>query len=254
MNQDYRWFRQDELLRKCVITNVFFSSMTSGFETFLEPRNQDGDPEEYRVVKERIDEINKQVNMDLTLFCAQIKRGIYGKSGFEIILDGDGYPSKLLSLQSPRLKPNLDQNWELTGYRYEGRDGFYNPEEVLYFQNLGLEADYEGLSEVEPIRGVCSARHELLRENFPEIVRSLWAPYVILQANTAGLSQEEAENVIDNLARVARAGKSLAINESVTPTVVHLTPDITGLCNLLENWNKPSPLTLESHDFFWVDP
>lgn len=232
MPEDYRWFRQDELVRKCVVTNAYFATMTAGFETVLEA----GDGVElgdYAFVKEGVDEINGRVNMDLALFVAQVKRSVYGRAGFEVVLDGDGYPAWLLSLQSSRLRPNVGESWELKGFSYEGRDGFYGPEELLYFVNLPLEADWEGLSDVEPIRDVCSARHDLLREDFPEIVRTLWAPYTILQADTSGLSREEADEAIRELASVARVGKSIAINESVTPTVVDMTPDIRGLCELL---------------------
>jgi len=234
MHEDYRWFRQDELVRRCVLVNAFFATMSSGFETVLEAAREGIDPGDYAYVKERVDEANRRVNMDQALFVAQVKRGIYGKAGFEIVLDEEGWPAWLLSLQSPRLKPNLDPDWRLTGYRYEGRDGFYGPGEVLYFVNLQLEADLEGLSDVEPVRGVCGARHDLLRENFPEIVRTLWAPYTVLKADTSGLPEEEATRVVEELARVARAGKSIAVNESVEATVVDITPDVRGLCELLE--------------------
>lgn len=234
MPEDYRWLRQDELVRKCVITNSYFGTMTAGFETVLEATSEDVDIEDYAFVKEGIDDLNKRLNMDLVLFVAQIKRSIYGKTGFEIVKDEDETPVWLLSLQSTKLKPNVNEDWELTGFRYEGKEGFYQPEEVLYFINIPLEADREGLSDVEPVRDVCKARHNLLRENFPEIVRTIWAPYVILKANTEGLSKEEADKVIEILADVARAGKSIAVNESVEPTVVDLTPDIKGLNELLE--------------------
>jgi hypothetical protein len=234
MHGDYRWFRQDELVRRCVLANAFFSTMTAGFETVLEAARPSVEPGDYAFVKERVDEVNRRVNMDLVLFIAQVKRSVYGKAGFEIVRGEDGYPAWLLSLQSPRLRPNLDREWGLTGFGYEGRDGFYGPEDVLFFANLQLEADLEGLSDVEPIRDVCRARHDLLREDFPEIVRTLWAPYTILQADTSGLSEEEAARAVEELASVARAGKSIAVNESVTPTVVKVTPDIGGLCELLE--------------------
>jgi len=229
MDQDYRWFRQDELVRKCTVTNAYFATR-GGFETVLEA----DDPEQYSYVKDKIDALNKAVNMDLALFIAQVKRSVHGKAGFEVILNEKMDPAKLLSLQSARLKPDLNEDWTLTGYTYQGRKGFYEPEEVLYFTNLELEADHMGLSDVEPIRSVCQARHELLRENFPEITRTLWAPYVILKADTSGLPSEEAEKAIESLAEVARAGKSIAVNESVEATVVDMTPDIAGLNGLLD--------------------
>ncbi|MCW3991642.1 MAG: phage portal protein [Candidatus Bathyarchaeota archaeon] len=183
----YRWFRRDELVRRCIVTNAYFATMTAGFE---------------------------------------------------IVLDGDGDPARLIPLQSDTLKPNVSGAWELTGFRYQGRDGFYAPREVLYFVNLQLEADHEGLSDVEPVIDVCQARHELLGENFPEIVRTLWAPYVILRADTTGLSREDADRAVDDLAEVARAGKSIAVNESVEATVVDHTPDMRGLCELLDRLDR----------------
>ena len=238
MPEDYRWFRQDELVRKCVVTNAYFATMTAGFETVLEAVGEDDNVEDYAFVEEGVDGFNKRVNMDQVLFVAQVKRSVYGKAGFEIVLDDEEYPSWLLSLQSSRLKPNLSEDWELQGYKYEGRDGFYEPTELLYFLNLPLEADREGLSDVEPIRDICKARHDLLRENFPEIVRTIWAPYTILQADTSGLGKEEADRAVQDLAAVARAGKSIAVNESVTPTVVDMTPDIKGLNELLERLDQ----------------
>jgi hypothetical protein len=229
MNEDYRWFRQDELVRKCIVTNAMFGTQ-EGFETVLEAEK----PDDYAYVKERIDELNKAVNMDLILFTAQVKRSVCGKAGFEVVVNENGYPLRLLSLQSDKLKPDVDENWSLKGFTYDGNKEFYGPGEVLYFTNLGLEADMLGLSDVEPVRSVCQARHELLRENFPEIVRTLWAPYVILKADTRGLSNEEAEKVVETLAEVARAGKSIAVNEGVEATVVNMTPDVGGLNGLLD--------------------
>jgi len=228
LNQDYRWFRQDELVRKCVVTNAYYATL-HGFTTVTEAEA----PEKHGHVKDRVDEVNKAVNLDLVLFTAQVKRSVYGKAGFEIVTDNEGMPSKLLSLESDKLKPDLDEDWDLTGYTYRGKKGFYGPEEVLYFANMELEADRLGLSDLEPLRSVCIARHEILRENFPEIAKSLWAPYVILKADTSGLPIEEAEKVVENMADVARAGKSIAINESVEATVVRNTPDIKGLNELL---------------------
>ncbi len=235
MNEDYRWFRQDELIRKCIVTNAYFATLAAGFTTAIEPSSEDVNVVDYAYVKEKIDEYNRRVNLDQALFVAQVKRSIYGRAGFELVTNNDETPALLLSLQSTRFSPRLNSSWELEAYQYEGRQNFYNPDEVLYFTNLSLEADHEGLSDVEPVRSICRARHSLLREDFPEIARSLWAPYVLLEADTSGLSLEEAEKVVDELAGVARAGKSIAVNESVKPTVIDISPDIEGLSRLLSH-------------------
>ncbi|MCW4020232.1 MAG: hypothetical protein NWF14_03260, partial [Candidatus Bathyarchaeota archaeon] len=90
----------------------------------------------------------------------------------------DLFPERLIPLKSTVLKPNVNKDWELTGFQYEGKKGFYDPGEVLYFTNLGLEADYEGLSDIEGIIDICKVRHETLRKDIPEIVMSLWAPFL----------------------------------------------------------------------------
>ena len=231
MHWGYRWFRQDELVRRCVLANAQYSTLAAGFDTALEG---DGDTTDYAYVKERVDALNARVNMDQTLFAAQVKRSVYGRAGFEVVAGGDGYPERLIPLQSDQLKPEVGADWALTGFGYQGKRGFYLPGEVLYFVNTPLEADWEGLSDIEPIRDLCEARHEVLREDFKEIARGLWAPYVVLKADTSGLAKEEAERVVEELAEVARAGKSIAINESVEAEVVDLTPDIEGLCRLLD--------------------
>jgi hypothetical protein len=234
MNEDYRWFRQDELVRKCIVTNAIFATLSAGFNTIIEPTSKNIDSDDYSYIKETVDEYNRRVNLDQILFVAQVKRSIYGKAGFEIVLNDDDTPAWLLSLQSTRLKPKLNANWKLESYQYEGRPNFYAPDEILYFINLSLEADHEGLSDVEPVRDACTARHRLLSEDFPEITKSLWAPYVILETDTRGLSQEESDRVVDELAKTAQAGKSIAVNEAIKPTVVELNPDIDGLTKLLD--------------------
>ncbi len=230
-----RWFRQSELVRKCTISNAYFSSMSAGFETEVEAPDEKTDLSEYDDLKRKIDAINKRVNLDFILFTAQVKRSVYGKAGFEIVLEStDDLPAWLLPLDSLKLKPEIDTNWKLTGFDYDAKPAFYKPEDVLYFRNLGFEADYEGLSDVEPLQDVCASRHELLGENFSEIIRTIWSPYVILQVDTSGLSEEKAAEAITALLPALKSGKSIVVTESVDATIVKLTPDIEGLVGLLE--------------------
>jgi len=149
MNQDYRWFRQDELTRKCITTNAYFAT-ANGFETILES----GNPDEYASVKDKVDEINKLVNLDKNLHDAQIKRSIHGRAAYEIVRDSRSLPERLLPLQSTQIKPELDEGWRLTGFTYRGKKGFYGPEEVLYLTNLDLEADQLALSDLYKMNAV----------------------------------------------------------------------------------------------------
>ncbi len=81
MHWGYRWFRQDELVRRCVLANAQYSTLAAGFETALEG---DGDAGDYAYVKERVDALNARVNMDQTLFAAQVKRSVYGRGACDM--------------------------------------------------------------------------------------------------------------------------------------------------------------------------
>lgn len=238
MHKYYRWFRQDDMVRRCELVNAIFSTMSAGFETELEATREGVDVEDYTYLKEKMDNLNRQVHLDEVLFVTQLKRSIYGKAGWEVVMNDKELPEWLLSLRSDKLKPNLTDAWELTGFAYEGRDGFYKPEEILYFTNLQLEADQEGLSDIEPIVDICKARHDLLRLDFPEIVRTLWAPYVLLEVDTSGMDPTKEEAFLTALAAAARAGKSLAVNKSIKATVVDIKVDLSGLNSMLDKFEQ----------------
>jgi hypothetical protein len=240
--EGYRWFRQDELVRRCIVVNSAYATMTTGFETKLEPieklPNEAAEKafqEKYQFVKDYVDAANRAVNLDKCLFIAQVKRSIFGKAGFEIEYASEGSPNWLLSIDSRRIKPNVDENWKLVGYKYDEEPKWRLDENrFLYFANLDLENDHEGLSEVEPIYLVCGARHNLLRRDLPEITRSLWAPYAVLSADTSGMTAAAEDAFLDSLIEAAKSGKSLAVNKQVSATVVDINVNLAGLVALLE--------------------
>ncbi len=246
--ETYRWFRKDELVRRCIIVNSSFATSASGFDTELEPVDNSLNDEQktsiiekYAYVKTLVDQINKQVNLDNILFIAQIKRSIFGKSGFEIILDKKGGPDWLLSLQSDKLKPGregINNNWELIGLEYNGEPNKYKPENLLYFTNLTLENDHMGLSDIEPIMPVCESRHQLLKKDFPKITKRLWAPYAILKADTTGMPDTEEDTFLNDLTEQARAGESLGTNKQVEATIVDMNINITGLIQLMDKFEE----------------
>jgi hypothetical protein len=244
MDPDYKWFRVDSLVRRCLLSNAYFATMAAGFDTVLEatdntltPEEQDSTVKKYADIKAGIDAVNAHVDMDSILFRAQLKRSIYGKAGFEIVPGKDDLPEWLLPLSSIKLKPKINKKtWALEGYTYGNiSEVKYQSEELLYFTNIQLDADMVGLSDIEPIRDICNARYEILHENFPEIVRTLWAPYVILQADTTGMSDTEEDTFITNLGTMARSGKSISLNKSITATIVDMKADIAGLNQMLQD-------------------
>ena len=240
-NKFYREFRRDSLVRNCIIANAFYPT-AKGFETVLELADP-GDLseeqiaaqlEQYQNVKDEIDALNKAVNLDHVLFVAQIKRSIYGKAGFEIVLDKKGVPTQLLPLDSTQLEPELDGDWNLAGFEYDRQSGFYKPEQVLYFVNLSLEADQEGLSDIEPVLTMCETRQQILATDLKETAEKLWAPTVILTVDVSGLSDADAQKAIDQVITGIEPGKNIAMSQKVTATPVDLKSDIPGLIQSLE--------------------
>lgn len=246
MDPNYRWFRQDELVRRCIVINSAYVTMAAGFETELEPVKEVADEkeraaflEQYKYVKDFVDTVNKRVNLDQVLFIAAVKCSIYGKAGFEKILESpNGAPNWLLSLQcssSPgrKLEPDVSDDWELEGFKYDGQPR-YRVEEILYFTNLELENDYKGLSDIEPVISTCKARNFLLERDFPKITERMWAPFVHMQANTEGMEESEEDAFLNSLIDTAEAGASTAFNREVTSTVIAMSINLTGLVQLCD--------------------
>jgi hypothetical protein len=241
MPENMRWFRQDELVRRCIVINAAFASMAAGFQTQLELFKKSGNAaadeaalKDFEYVKEFVDAVNAKVNLDEVLFVAQIKRSIFGRAGFDIVSEPNGAPIWLLSLESLKLEPKINEvSWVLEGFKYNGED-LYEADEVLYFTNLQLENDYLGLSDVEPIVPVCRARHYLLKDDFPQITQKLWAPYTILCADTSSMTEQAEDAFLIDLAKKARAGESLAINKSVAAQVVGMDINLTGLVAVMD--------------------
>ena len=250
MDVNYRWFRQDELVRRCIVINSAYSTMVAGFETELEPVVDISDKvaraaflEKFKYVKDYVDAVNKRVNLDQVLFVAAVKCSIYGKAGFEKILQSpNGSPSWLLSLQCAskvggKLEPRVNDNWELEGFKFNGKD-IYDSAEILYFINLELENDFLGLSDVEPVVSTCKARNFLLERDFPKITERMWAPFVHMQADTEGMTDAEEDNFLNSLIDTAEAGASTAFNRKVTSTVVSMNINLAGLVQLCDKFEE----------------
>lgn len=233
-----RWFRRDDLVRKCIVINAAFATLSAGFDTELEAVDNSLSDDEKKAVSEQfnyvkayVDQVNRQVNLDKNLFIAQVKRSIFGQAAFEIVFDKKNTPSWLLSLQSDKLKPKVNSEWKLDYLEYSaGKVMSYSPEELLFFTNLQLENDYIGLSDVEPIFSQCASRRQLIKIDFPKITKRLWAPYSTHQVDTSLLaSVDERQRFMDDLAAKAQSGESLIVNQAITSNVVDMHVDFTGL-------------------------
>jgi len=239
MHKFYKEYRRDDLVRSCIDAIAYYSTCKR-FETVLQP-TEDMEPKEaeafvkqYKHVKDEIDKLNTQVNMDEVAYIAVTNTAIFGAAAFEKVwLRGRaqtyGNIHTLLPLESENFSPSIDSDWNLTGYRYNYEDNFYTPEEVLYFTNLALKADRIGLSDIEPIIDSIQARRAILEEAIPEATTVLWAGIGYVSVNTEGLTDTEAENLITDLQTEFKPGKWVFGNHKIEVTIADLKPNLIQL-------------------------
>jgi len=244
MHKYYRAYRRDSLVRGCINTLAFFST-NKGFETVLEPpvemdeEKANAYTEGYKQVKDEIDKANKHVNLDKILFSAVVKSKVFGKCGFEIYpADATQKRFNLLPLDSTRLDPILSDKWALESFSYESNPDFYSPDQVLYFADLQLEADLQGLSSVEPILGASEARQKILHEDLPEAAETLWAGVGSVQVDTTGMNSTDAEDAVASIQTEWAPGKWVFHNQKVTVTVADMKPDLDKLRNTIRDYDR----------------
>ncbi|MBS7627070.1 phage portal protein [Candidatus Bathyarchaeota archaeon] len=252
INRYYREYRRNFLVRKA-IESLAYWCVKEGFDTFLEPGpNQEGfDSEEarenflnqYLWVKNYVDEINYNVNMDQTLRVAVVKMKIYGRAAFEVEFQHGGRPwtskpLRLIPLDPEQVKPEIDSGWSLTGFTYQGQKGFYRPDEIVYFVNSDIEGDMEGLSDVEPILKEAELDDKILREDLAEAASTLWAGIAVHTLQTdklpEGVTQEQVQKIIDEHIAELKPGKHVATTDQWQIQIVDIKPDLDQLLNIIE--------------------
>jgi len=246
MDKNYREYRRCSLVRRSI--NILASWTTKkGFQTVLEPIEAGMKDEEkktflekpeYVDLKNEIDRINKAVNLDWIIRVAEIKRKVYGKCGFEIVLDNDEKPRRLIPLKSTELHPKLDEDWELEKFEYPTQDrAGYAPEQILYFVNEQIEGDMLGLSAIEPVLDSIQTRQKIIREDLKEAASTLWAGVAIAQVDTSGLTDAEADAAVQSVVDTYKPGKILATNLKTKFEVVDIKPDLEKLVKVLADCN-----------------
>jgi len=248
MHKYYREFRRDDLVHDCIVALAYYSTCKR-FETVIEP-TQDMSPEEaqafidqpqFKQVKDRIDQLNKQVHMDDVLFTAVINAKTFGAAAFEIVKKRGGRAiDNLLPLESRAdyFWPNVDNDWNLIGYHYANTDNFYQPEEILYFPNLALKGDRKGISEIESIIDIVEARRAILKEALPEAAKVLWAGIGYISVNTEGMTDADAAALLNDLEAGFTPGRWNFGNHKIEVNVADLKPNLIQLNHTLDTLEK----------------
>jgi len=242
--QWYNYFESTAVLRKCI--NLIGNFTThAGFETTvkcLDPKDDPNKPE-YQKVKQKVDDLNRTVNMDNVLLLSVIKRQLYGNCGWTMITS-NGQITGLMPLYSAYMTPRVDEKTgEITGITYSyalTSNNFIPKERLLYFSLDTFEATTSSYMGVSSCRSV--ARNIRIKKNLERDLlyasRSLWAPIVIYQAETRGLTPNEKGTLFNELKAELKPGAVVVTNMQVAPKVIQYNPDLNNLIRAIEKQDE----------------
>jgi hypothetical protein len=249
MQKFYREYRRDALVRGCINTLAFWATK-EGFEVIIEspvpldsPEAEDAFAKSHDDLKAYIDKINTQVNADKAWRTAIIGAKIWGTFPFEIERNSAGSePKRLIPLDPENVKPLIDEKtWEILGFDYSGmlnpgEARVYQPEQLLYFINNPIFADYEGLSDIEPILDDLETRAKIRQEDLKEAATTLWAGIGVASLDVdrlpAGTTQTQVQTAIDDFIENAKPGKWIAIDNRWDIETHDIKPDLDKLLNV----------------------
>jgi len=241
-------YKRTSLVRQCINLLAFYATRR-GFKTVILPLV--GEEEDYIRIKNKIDRINEKVNLDSAMKIAIIKMKVCGCAAFEIVRDTAGEIVRLLPLRSQDLELLIDENWNLTGYKYSygAKVVNYKPEDVLYFANNALEADLVGLSDVEPIMTAIETRRAL-EYDLRACARQYWAPIQLFSMDTRGIRPDQVKKALKDFADSLKPGRSIVHNQSVESKTISLHPNIGDIVlamsrtdeEIIGNFNIPKAL------------
>ena len=248
----HREYRRNFLVRGAINARAFWATK-EGFETVVEV-NKDGslDRDQLDELKAYIDRVNGRVNLDNRLRLALIKAMIWGKAGFEVEFQKQGVPwgasnepVRLNSLKSTQLLPEVDlETWQLTGFEYDGKKSFYDPEEVLFFARNEIDDDWQGLSDIEPVLAESAMDDRIIREDLFEAATTLWAGVgaVLLdleKAAKAGItSDKDIDQIESDMRDELRPGKWIVADDLWKIDVHDMKPDLRQLLDVSDKLER----------------
>jgi len=250
-----REYKRTSLVRQCINLLAFYATRR-GFRTVVLPIS--GKEENYISLKNKIDRINEKVNLDRATKIAIIKMKVCGCAAFEIVKDTAGEIVRLLPLRSQDLELIIDENWNLTNYKYShgAKVIEYKPEDVLYFPNNALEADLVGLSDVEPIMTAIETKRAL-EHDLRACARQYWAPIQLYEMDTRSIRPDKVKKALKDFADSLKPGKSVIHNQSIVSKTVSLHPNIGDIVlamsrtdeEIVGNFNIPKALVARERCF-----
>jgi hypothetical protein len=238
-------FRRDALVQLCLWQLAEWSTrkgwdivIESTDESFTEEQ-QEGVNQQYTELRQYIDQVNRQVGLKTWLKAALVRAKVYGMCGFEIVTDKLLGPIMLIPKDCRYLLPNLNEDWELQGFDYRGQPMKYQPGQVLWFRNHPLEGDWMGLSDLEPLWDILTARASIIQDDIPEACVTLWAGMSWHTLDVSQLppsaTQADIQGLINSHIAQVQPGKTGASDSKWKVEEHDIHPDLNMLIHVKES-------------------
>jgi hypothetical protein len=206
--------------------------------------------QQYKDARDAIQQliIKPGIDFHTNLKAVAIQAKIYGRAAIEMVgTDEQGLPQYLHVLNSKRLaQVEIDpETWEFLGVHYldlvkgpSGKEDVLPAENLIYFANHDFHVSpgslYYGLSELEGIVDGSDSKRIAKQEDIKEVMKSNWAPFLIMKFLNPNISVGQMQEVVNGLA----PGLPFAHKQDVETQVIDLQSDLQKLTDAVDFLNR----------------
>lgn len=143
------------------------------------------------------------------------------------------------------LNPNIPNTWAFKGVHYldinaepGGKNDLLKAENIIYMANKDYHISpgslYYGLSDLESIVDGSEAKRIAKQEDIKEIMKSCWAPYLIVKFTNANITNEQMQEVIDAM----QPGLPFGTKQDIETEVKEMNANLGELPKVIDFLNK----------------
>ena len=194
--------------------------------------------------------IKPSIDFHNNLKAAVIQAKTYGRSAIEMVGSSTtDLPTALHVLNSKKLgRVEIEPaSWQFLGVHYldlpkgpSGMDDLLEADKLIYFANRDYHVSpgslFYGLSELEGVIDGSDSKRIAKQEDIKEIMKSNWAPFLILKFINPNISTTQMQEVVNNMA----PGLPFAHKQDIEAQTLNLEGDLKKLTDAVDFLNRES--------------
>jgi hypothetical protein len=257
-------FRSDKLIRNGIVKKTELVIGQHG-KVILDTTEEFDDPDErqkallkiqnnsqYQDAKKSIERlmVKPGVMFHSNLKAAVIQAKTYGRAAIELVgSDDQQLPTGLHTLNSKRLaQPEIDpDSWKFLGVHYldlekgpSGKEDILAAEDIIYLTNSDYHVSpgslFYGLSELEGVVDGSDSKRIAKQEDIKEIMKSNWAPFLILKFLNPNVTTSQMQQVVNGL----EPGMPFGHKQDLETTKIDLQSDLQKIVDCIDFLNRES--------------